>query len=50
VFASLPEETAAETLEEIDPKLQKQLLQGLDSERAADIHRRDGPPARRPMC
>ena len=29
--------SAAETLEEVDPKLQKSLLQGLDSERAADI-------------
>ena len=34
VFTSLPEETAAETLEEIDPKLQKALLEGMDSERA----------------
>ena len=37
MFTSLPEETAAETLEEIEPKLQKALVQGLDSERAADI-------------
>jgi Mg/Co/Ni transporter MgtE len=37
VFAALPEETAAETLEEVEPKLQKELLAGLDSERAAGI-------------
>ena len=34
---SLPEETAAEALEEIQPRLQKELLQRIDSERAADI-------------
>ncbi|HLI77486.1 MAG TPA: hypothetical protein VKV02_11115, partial [Acidobacteriaceae bacterium] len=32
VFISLPEETAAEALEEIEPRLQKELLQGMDSE------------------
>jgi len=37
VFTSLDEEVAAETLEEVDPKLQKALLERLDEERIADI-------------
>jgi Mg/Co/Ni transporter MgtE len=37
VFTSLDEEVAAETLEEVEPKLQKALLEKLDEERIADI-------------
>ena len=37
MFTSLDEEVAAETLEEVDPKLQKALLERLDEERIADI-------------
>jgi len=37
IFTSLDEEVAAETLEEVDSKLQKSLLEGLDEERIADI-------------
>ena len=37
VFTSLNEEVAAETLEEVEPKLQKALLEKLDDERIADI-------------
>jgi magnesium transporter len=37
VFASLDEEVAAEALEEVEPKLQKSLLEKLDEERIADI-------------
>src|SRR5208283_683 len=37
VFTSLDEEVAAETLEEVEPKLQKALLEKLGQERIADI-------------
>ncbi|WP_263357434.1 magnesium transporter MgtE N-terminal domain-containing protein [Acidicapsa ligni] len=37
IFTSLDEEVAADTLEEVDSKLQKALLEGLDEERIADI-------------
>jgi Mg/Co/Ni transporter MgtE len=37
VFETLDEGVAAETLEEIDPKLQRSILSSLDSDRAADI-------------
>ena len=37
MFTSLDEEVAAETLEEVDPKLQISLLEKLDEERIADI-------------
>ncbi len=37
MFTSLDEEVAAEALEEVDPKLQKALLEKLDEERIADI-------------
>ncbi len=37
MFTSLDEDVAAETLEEVEPKLQKALLESLDEERIADI-------------
>ena len=37
IFTTLDEQVAAETLEEVEPKLQKALLEGLDEERIADI-------------
>src|SRR5215472_14497414 len=40
VFETIDEEVAAQTLEELDPKLQVKVLTSLDSDRAADIVRR----------
>ena len=37
VFTSLDEEVAADTLEEVEPRMQKSLLEKLDEERIADI-------------
>jgi len=45
VFQTLDEETAAEALEEVEPRVQKAIVESLDSERAADIVEEMNPDA-----
>jgi magnesium transporter len=45
VFRTLDEDVAAETLEEVDPKVQRSIVESLDSERAADIVQEMDPDA-----